>query len=70
MWMPTRTSPPVERLVGERVVEILGVVGVDGEDDLVAVIETAGELGREHAVGNLRGLALDVGGEFGGEIVL
>ena len=59
----------VEWLVGEGVVEVLGVVRIDCEDDLGAIVEAAGKLGGEHAIGDERGLTFDVGGEFGREIV-
>ena len=41
MWTPIRRSPSVERLVGERVVEVLRVVGVDREDRAIPVVEPA-----------------------------
>ena len=54
--------------VGERVVKIFGVVGVDREDRDLAVIDSAGGVFGGDAVGQGSGFALDVGGETGREI--
>ena len=59
----------VEWLVGKGVVEVLGVVRINCEDDLGAIVEAAWKLGGEHAIGDERGLTFDVGGEFGREIM-
>jgi hypothetical protein len=60
----------VEVFEGERVVEVLGVVGVDGERRDLAVVEAAGEFGGLDGVGERSDFAFDGGGEGGVELEL
>ena len=57
-------------LVRERVVEVFGVVGVDGENRQLAVVEAAGRVFGRDAVGQEGCLALDIGRKTGGEVEL
>jgi len=57
-----------ERFEGKGVVKVFGVVGVDGEDGAVAVIEAAFGVGGWHGVRQVGDLIFDLGGEGGVEL--
>ena len=60
----------VKHLVGQCVVEILGIIRINREHRAFAIVEPVGEIGRLDGAGNGRGFTLNIGGEFGGQVVL